>query len=350
MNDSATTFPDPFDRFQELYRILADRSSPHEDLPWLGFAAYAAVLTSGTTTHIADKIRCKADLLQKHSPWYSALASPLRFAVAASLVQSDCLIRRYEAQLQVLRRLIAAEHLHPSSGTLAVLATIISLMEDGKGPSALRITRLAAFHHLVTKDAAWQIGSEHLPACLLLTYRRGTAQALVAESRRFSSALAGLGLLHGQGVGAINRFLLLGYDHDHPVLDRYQNLLNLYHHEHTSIDQPMSQVLATLAVLDHPQERVFAELYRTTAQLIALEPNLDHEPISVLAGDLTFLRLARIDVWGQPWSTASQRQEMFRLLRQQQATALILACEAMSEVPANILQESDPFLSNHESR
>lgn len=338
----AATLPDPFERFVALSEALHPGPGCTA-APWARFAAYAGILAVGTPAEVARAIHLKADLLLRHTAWYGALATPLRFAVAASLVANDCTVRAFDHHLDVVQALLHAEHLHASNQVRTLLAVGAAIL--GELPlSAVRMARIAALHHAGTRQPWWRLNGDDLPLCLLLSYQHGTAAEIIASVDTAAAHLARLGLGDDAARRRGARLLALAPDGIPAACARAVALLRDQHLPQGGRGRIATEVRCALAVLPHPPARILATLERLRARLQVVDPDLLEELLDVLAGDLTFLTLVRSAPDGTALRDPAERAALFTALRQQYATSLILACDAMDEVQPLLALESEyPF-------
>ncbi len=343
MSTATYILPDPVERFNALGAALQPGGRMLE-ASWLRFAAYAALLVPGAPEEVAHSIQSKAKILSQHTSWYKALASPLRFAVAASLVESDSMVRRFESHMAELKLLLASEHLHPGEGVLAVLSAIHAILGDGHQVSALRVARVALLEREGRPHAWWRIGCADLPLCLVLSYLDGTVQQLTQAAESIQRRLAELTIGDAQARRSAARILLLGEGGGDACMRRYEALVDAYRERFHGVGSVICEVLASLSSLDHDAHAVLDACADTSARLQPGDSPLLPESREVLAGDLAFVSLVRIDRGGRPNATPERREAMFRQLRRHYAISLILACDAMIETPAlSALNQPYPF-------
>src|SRR5271170_7658635 len=75
------------DRYREILGAMRTERETWSDSFWLRIAAHAAVLCPDPAEQLAHRIREIAAALRERTDWYRSLASPVRFVVAAMLIQ-----------------------------------------------------------------------------------------------------------------------------------------------------------------------------------------------------------------------------------------------------------------------
>jgi hypothetical protein len=132
MNTQATRLPDVYERFQAIYQALGAERATWTDAVWLRFAAYAAVLRTGSPAAIAHAIRSGGEGLRKHASWFNALSSSMRFMMAGVLLQAGGNTRGLSDELERTRRSFDEVGLRHRDGYDVISAAIIHLMNQGR--------------------------------------------------------------------------------------------------------------------------------------------------------------------------------------------------------------------------
>jgi hypothetical protein len=337
-----------FARFRAIYRELNREPRWWSEAAWLRFAAHATVAMPGEPAAIAVAVRTAAAALSEHASWLSPWRSPLRFVLAALLVQEGSDARRFADA--------AGRLLHPPAGAETAAAAKAVAQAGAPGLMALwllgtrggagtvgaevgaevgsdveALTRLHGLHLALRHRHRWLIGAADLPACALLVERHGTVDELAAAVDGQYRALRGLGLAASVHLATAAHLLLLSGLPAETAAERYARL---HHQLATAGGDPgpiAFDALALLALVDVTPEAVIAEATQMQGAVAALVPALSGPAVLDLAADLAFLGLVERD-YRLEGTGAAVDQERARLLMAGRRAAAVLACGGGAEL------------------
>lgn len=346
MSAKPSPLPDVYDRFLAIYQALGAERDVWNDAVWLRFAAYAAVLRSGTPAAIAHAIRTGGEGLRTHASWFDALSSPIRFMMAGILIQSGGNVRGFCDALERTRRGFDDVGLRHRDGYDVISAAIIHLMHRGRPLSLLQMESIKAIHSEMKKLHWWLTGPEDVPACVLLSFRQEDAHVLAAEAEAIYQRLSAHEFMKGDRLQTAANLLVLTGQTTAVATKRFDDLAIAC----TALDMPMLaddyEALALLTLLDRDPATVARRCHAIRERLANLEPPLHGTVAFALASDLTFLDLARMGRDGQPLTAGPDLERMLTVLNLHYAASAIVAMDAANVAMAidAIPMQPWPFL------
>ena len=284
------------------YRVLSERlvhdDDGWEDAYWLRVAAHLAVTCPEPADPLAERIREVAAGLQTRAEWFSTLASPVRFALAAMLIVHRIDSGEFldmHSHVADLMTEIGLRH-----GRFYEAATVVILMmSPGRDyANKVGIDRMTALYEQMKRCHWWLTGPHDLPACAALVDGLGTPQEIGAQVEDAYQALHRAGMPHGERLQtAANLLPLAGVAMDEAV-DRYRRLFAAMT-QHAGAVLPMHyEPLALLSLLDAQRSRdaglVVERWLATTAELDEFQIPERGETNLVIAADLAFVDLAGV--------------------------------------------------------
>ena len=284
----------PLDRYRGILGALHTERAWHSDGFWLRIAAHAAVLCPDPPEQLAHRIREIAAALREHTDWYRRLASPVRFVVAALLIQHH--IPLYEFLGECAR---ASELFHEAglghggfSETMAVL--ILRLAQGQRAVSLLEVERIKAIYDHMKGYHWWLTGPHDLPACAALALCPGSAEVVAALSEAAFQDLYGGDLAKGRHLQtAANLLPVTGLPRS-VAIGRYRALTTALEAQGGVLAEESYDALVVLTLLEQPAEAVIPRLRAIEAELDLLQPALTGSAnFLAIAADLTFLDLVR---------------------------------------------------------
>lgn len=328
MNHLATV--DPVARFVAIQDALTRSGDWYDSATWLRFAAITAVLCPLDPAESAQRIRAAAKSLKAGSAWYSDLASPFRFVVAALLVTDGIDPVAFAEELpreHQLFRELGVRH----GGQFETLAiTILRHLDRGAPLSRWRVERLKALYDGLKRFHWWLTGPDDLPSCACLTALEHAPEAItIAVDQHYK-------LLHGKGFTAGNHLLigsallsLAGLPADKAVA-RFVALASAMGRSGGTVWHEDYDAIALLGLLDQEADVVIGRHREILAQLDGLTPLSSGQAGINLASALTVLDLLRCDARGIRRHTAADVSEMLGRLHLFTAAALLLSTAADS--------------------
>ncbi len=324
------TTVDPVTRFIAIQHALTKSGDWYDGATWLRFAAITAVLSPLEPEESALRIRAAADTLKAHSTWYSDLASPFRFVVAALLVTDGIDPLSFAEELpqdHQLFRDIGVRH----GGQYETMAiAIVRHLDRGAPLARWRVERLKSLYDGMKRFHWWLTGPDDLPSCACLTALEHAPDAIaigvdqhykLLNSRGFSAGnhlLIGSALLSLAGLPAeqaVARFITLAQAMGSSGGD-------VWHEDYDAI--------AFLALLDQDADIVIGRHREILAQLDGLTPLSGGQAGINLAAALTVLDLLRCNARGIRLHTATEISGMLDRLHLFTAAALLLSTAAES--------------------
>ena len=290
----------PLERYRAILAAMAPERETWLDEFWLRIAANVAVLAPDEPARVAERIRHIAAALQAQAKWYQDLGSPLRFTIAALLIQHHIKLKDFLGEHARLGDMLHAAGLRTSGfhHTMTVLIMLIS--PESIHPGMLEVERVIAVYHDMKRFHWWLTGPEDLPACAALAQCRGSAAEVVSRTEACYLLLHEAGLSQGDHLQtAANLLPLTGLDADAAV-GRYRALktrIEAQAHPLVPVDY---EAIAVLSLLDHDPQVVVDRLLAVRQELDLLQPEVMGSANLIVAADLTCLDLLRFDRAMQP--------------------------------------------------
>jgi hypothetical protein len=330
---------DLFSRFSALHAALLGQEAstgwlPHAD--WLRFAAFATMLRPGDPIELARSIRLGGEALGRHAHWYQGLATDLRFLIAAMVVRGGHDARRFAGELDAFRQRLHDAGLRSGSlaGWDALAAALLHGMSGGKPPTELQLLRIKAIHDGVKRHHWWISGPDDLPACVLLSFRRETADEVVVVAELIYHLLGQLGFSRGDDRQDAAHLLALTGLPAATAAQRAADLRSALSASGMQIVHDDYEAIASLCLLDHDTSMISASVAEYRRRLRDLGPEVSPTVTLALAADLAVIDLVRFHRDRTPITANHEIQEMLRRIHLHHGIAAIVAMRAASALSA----------------
>lgn len=293
---------------------------------WLRIAAHLAVLSPDDPTHVAKRLCRLAAELHAQATWFRDLASPLRFVIAAQLIQRNIRVHDFVGEHARISDLLRTAGLI-STGfhhTMTVLMLINS--PSGSDGAGQNVERLKYIYSNLKRFSWWLISETDLPTCAALVHCQGTAEDVVRRTEACNLQLKNAGLTPGDHLQTAASLLpLTGLAAD-DALGRYLELKNEFESRSAALLPIDYETIAVLSLLDHDPRLVINRLLAVRHELELLQPEAMRATNLIIAADLTCLDLIRYDRSFTPITRAHEDPAMRNLLRAfQLATSAVVS-------------------------
>ena len=290
----------PLERYRSIIAALEPERGSWLDEFWLRIAAQVAVLAPDDPRHLANRIRHLGGALASHAKWYQDLASPLRFAVAAMLIQHHITVHEFLAEHARIAEVLERVGLRSTGFHHTMTVLILMIAPEHLGCGMLEAERLKAIHLSMKRFHWWLTGVDDLPACAALAQCHGSAIEVVTRAEACYQLLHESGLSRGDHLQtAANLLPLTGLDPDAAVA-RYRALKSRLEARDGTLLPTHYEVLTLLSLLDHDPETVIGRLLAVRQELQLFQPDVVAAANLIIAADLTCLDLVRFDRAQQP--------------------------------------------------
>jgi hypothetical protein len=322
---SSNPIPDhPFERFLAIYAVLRDEGAWQG--AWLRFAAQAAVSVPGDPRAIAEAIRSMAGTLHAHVSRLDALHSPLRYVVAAMLVQAGDTAADFIAELVRTRQLFRQTGI-VHGGIYEIMAILLlRIAGDRNRISRVQVERLRAIYLQLKRFHWWLTGPHDLPTCAMLIGLPGTPEDIGRLVEEHYHLLSDDGFSTGRQLEQAAHILPLLRLPAKQAVHRYGALGHRFASHGTPPWREDYEAIAILSFLHHDAESVASLCLTLHQKLVALRPALHHEILIDLAADLTVLDLVHQQVRQLDPLDEAARSGLARTLRDAQNAAAVIAC------------------------
>lgn len=317
---------EPFERFRDIYRALNRNRGMLEGVQALRFAAMAAMTSARTADDVADDIRSHAREMKNRTGWFGDLNSPVRFIVAAILLQSDLNMDEYFAGLESTAELFREERLRRGRIYETMAATILLTRLERVDREV--VAKFKAIYEEMKKHHWWLTGPEDFPACAILATRELDARSACDKIESIYQGLNRSKFSKGDALQTASHLLSLA---DLPVdvlVERYAGLRTSFKRHNVSIWQSDYDELAILSFLNQPGDRVVETTLRIREKVKMLKPKPDINVSFNLAAGIAFFELVSKDESVETVAGAKAMLNMQQIIQAQQA--VIAACAANS--------------------
>lgn len=285
----------PLERYREILGVLSSERDSWDERFWLRFAAQVAVLHPDRPSATAERIRAVAGMLAGRARWFTDLAEPSRFVVAAMLVQHHVAVSDFLLEYQRIVALLDEVGLRHDGFPETMTVLILHLIHGHRPLRLLEMERLRAIYDQMKKHHWWLTGAGDVPACAALSQCPGPASAVEANAEDLYRRLHAAGLDTGEHLRTTASMLcLLGLANE-VGMERYLALRAALTRDNALLFAEQYQALAVLAGLDQPAELVVQRLEAVHRELDLMQNDMAGRPNLIIASDLTFLDLVRFD-------------------------------------------------------
>jgi hypothetical protein len=303
----------PLDRFR---RILSELDIDHQswgDAFWLRFAAQAAVFCLDEPQELSKRLQHIASELLLHAKWYEALASPLRFVVAALMLQSHTTLHHFLAEYHRIGQMLDEVGLRHGGRYEPLTVMILHSSPGHDAFSMLEAERLKALYQHMKSFHWWITGIDDLPACAALAQVPGSAEVIAAGTEAIYQRLLGAGLKRGNHLQTAAHLLPLTGLRNDAAADRWLGLVRAMEAAHSVLRPAHYDALSILSLLEQPPETIVDRMLAVRRELDLCQPDLAGESSLTLAADLTALDLIRYAADGTALSGAAVANLPLRL-------------------------------------
>jgi hypothetical protein len=304
----------PLERFREIIAAFDFDHQTWRDAYWMRIAAQVAVLCPDNPTIVAKRITLIANELLKKEKWFAAFSSPMRFVIAAVLVQTNTKLVDFLHDYKRLGESLDRVGLKHGGRYEPISVLILRMNPEHQSFSLLEAERLKNIYKHMKNFHWWITGIDDLPACAALSQISGSAEILTAEAEGIYQRLLGSGLQRGNHLqNAANLLPLTGLKADEAA-DRFLGLLRQAEIRNITIMPEHYDALSVLSLLEQPPAMVIERMLAVRKELDLCNPDLKGSSSFALAADLTALDLVRYDAQSQPLQNAEAGEKMLQRL------------------------------------
>ena len=283
----------PLERYRDIIAAIGAKRESWADSFWMRFAAQAAVLCPDPPEQLAKRIHHIASALQQRTAWYRTLASPVRFVVAAMLIQHHIPVADFLGECDRASEVFkeVGLHHHGFYETMAVL--ILRLSAKHPAPSLIQADRIKSLYDHMKGFHWWLTGPSDLPACAALASCPGPAEVVVAHVEDAYQQLKASGLARNHHLQtAANLLPVLGVPIDEGV-SRYRALKMAFEVRNGVLDVESYDALVVLALIHQTTDIIINRLFSVREELDLFQPEQCGPANFLIAADLTVLDLVR---------------------------------------------------------
>ena len=321
----AEAIPDhPIGRYQAIHAALHVHDSWQG--PWLQFAVQAAVAAPGDPQAVAQAILRSAQTLRANTHWPDPLHAPIRYLVAAVLVQAGDSADAFAAELARSRMLFRQAGIVRGSLFEVVAILLLRLAVAGMPITADQVARLGAIYHQLKRSHWWITGPHDLPSCAMLATLQGSPEQICHLVEEYYRLLSEDGFSAGVQLEQAAHILPLLRLPPKQAVHRYGALrhrLILLESLTVRLDY---EAIALLSFLDQDAETVAAACLAQYQDLQVRHPAFHHEIIIDLAADMTVLELMRQRMHQGNTGDDAGRRALMQRWQDEQRAAIIIAC------------------------
>lgn len=318
----------PLDRFLQIYAALNAERGCLGDASSLRFSAITALTTEGSPEAIARELREVAEDLQKQTSWFGALRSPLRFVIAAILLQQDDSPADYLAEVQRVRKLFREVQLRRSEVHEAMAILCLRSHRDRAPIPMADVNRFKSLYEEMKKHHWWLTGPEDFPACAILVHENGTPEEIGERIEQIYQALRSHGFSQGDALQTSANMLTLAHRPALEVAQRFRNLNNGFKAAGVRIGQGDYDELAILTFLSSSPESIVQTLLEHRASISKIRPRVNRNASFNLSASTTFLTLLPQTASGRDLAQVKALLDLQSVIEAQQAAAAAAASTA----------------------
>jgi hypothetical protein len=263
------------------------------DAYWLRFAAQAAVLCPDEPETVAKRISLIANELLNKAKWFSAFQSPMRFVVAAVLVQTHTKVVDFLHDFKRLEEVLDRVGLKHGGRYEPITLLILRMSPEHDTFSMLEAERLKNIYKHMKGFHWWITGIDDLPACAALAQMSGSAELLTATTEGIYQRLLKAGLQRGNHLQNAANLLPLTELSADDASDRFLGLVRQAESQQITIMSEYYDGLSVLSLLEQAPDMIISRVKAVRAELDLCHPDLKGASSFALAADLAALDLVR---------------------------------------------------------
>jgi hypothetical protein len=322
----------PLDRYREILGVMRTERESWSDSFWLRIAAHAAVMCPDPADQLVYRIREIAAVLRERSDWYRSLASPVRFVVAAMLIQHHIQVGDFLGECARASELFHEAGLRHGgfSETMAVL--ILRQAEGQRSLNLFEIDRVKSIYDRMKGFHWWLTGPHDLPACAALALCPGSAEVVAAHAESAFQDLYGGDLAKGRHLQTAANLLPVTGLHLADAVSRYRALKTTLEAQDGMLPEECYDALVVLTLLDQSPEMVIARVRAIEAELDLLQSELSGTANFLIAADLTCLDLVRYDRDKEPITEPGAAAAMLKSIHAFHIISAVLVSQVEPEL------------------
>jgi hypothetical protein len=334
---SESVLPDrPLDRFHLLFDALVAEKRWFDDTWSIRYAASSLLTVPGDPAGIARDLRRLAEELKERAGWFGPLDSPVRFVVAAMLLQADLDTRTFCAEVERIEELFKSNGLKRGSvyTHLAVLLLMVDGRRLGKRVDEAVVRRFRALYDELKSHHRFLTGQDDYAACALLNGLDRPPQEIGARCEVFYEGLRDLGFNRGNALQSVSHALVFAPDDDQVVMRRFRALYDQFDGAGLWMNTGDYDEVAALSFLPQPAERVVSRVLEHRAVLAEKKPKPDRALSFSLACATGFLELVKDEDAHELMRNTQNVIAVQAILQAQQAAMIAAAVSASASASA----------------
>jgi hypothetical protein len=137
----------------------------------------------------------------------------------------------------------------------------------------------------------WLTGPDDFPACAILTGQEGSPKAIGDKTEQLYSALRKRKFPSGNALQTAANLLFLAHGTPQQLADKMANLKSEFRSRRVRISQMNFDELAILSFLNHPPERIVADVVANRENLKQIRPRFDQGTLFNASVGITFVKM-----------------------------------------------------------
>jgi Protein of unknown function (DUF4003) len=304
----------PLERYRDIIAAFDFDHQTWRDAYWMRFAAQAGFLCPDEPVTLAKRITLIANELLKQAKWFDAFRSPMRFVIAAVLVQTNTKVVDFLHDYKRLEEILDQVGLKHGGLYEPITLLILRMNSEHHVFTLLEAERLKNIYQHMKSFHWWITGIDDLPACAALLQIPGSAEVITAEAEVIYQRLLSLGLQGGSDLQNAVHILLLSEVRANDSVNRFMSLLSQAETKNITILPAHYDGLSVLSLLEQPASVIVDRLQAAQSELDLCRPDLKGPSSFALAADLTALDLVRYNASGQGLKSLKQGEHMLKRL------------------------------------
>jgi len=304
----------PLERYRDIIAAFDFDHQTWSDAYWMRFAAQAGVLCLDEPPILVKRITLIANDLLKQAKWFGAFQSPMRFVIAAVLVQTNTKVVDFLHDYKRLEEILDQVGFKHGGRYEPITLLILRMNAGHRVFTMLEAERLKNIYKHMKSFHWWITGVDDLPACAALLQLPGNAEVITAEAEGVYQRLLALGLHGGSDLQNAVYILLLSEVRADDAASRFMRLLRQLEVKDIAILPAHYDGLSVLSMLEQPAGVIVDRLMAVESELDLCRPDIKGPSSFALAADLTALDFVRYNANGQGLENLEQGEHMLKRL------------------------------------
>jgi len=325
----------PLERFAQIESFAVPPRRWYRDGVILRLSCMGLVTARGEPEEIARRFEHTAGELKRSAGWFGTLNSPVRFAVAATLVRREQSAGSFAVELDRVQRMMREERLPRGYMREVMAILLLSGAHPNMETPRSSVEHLGGFYRAM-KARKWMLtGVDDYPACVLLCRTDVDPEEILDRVDHLYDGLHKAGFWRGNALQTASHFLYFCPLEDGLAMDRFIDIFGAFKEAGLRMHQSDYALVATLTFLDEAHERVVECVLDHRRELLAHTGAKGKAEGFRLAVMTAFQELAAHGEQNAWAADTSRLLGVVDLIAAQQSAAIIVATSASHNAAAS---------------